>query len=163
MATPTLTPATRYFDPAVTKCYWVETIVNKASPTRIELTAGLDVSGDIADLSGFTVTSNQIDTPDLGTRFTSKIGGRTEAADSSLTFYASNDGVDIREEMPRDATGFIVWLDGGDVPDNKMSVFPVTVISVSPQRSVGNDPARIMVQFSITSEPAEGVAVPALT
>lgn len=161
MATPALTASTRYFDPEVTKCYYLPSVANKSAPTRAEMNSGTDLSGEIAELGGFTVTSEQIDTPDLGSRFTSRIGGRTTAEESSLTFYADDNGVDARTVLSRDTTGFILWLDGGDVENNKMDVYPVTVISVGKLRSVGNEAARLQVQFSITSEPAENVSVPA--
>lgn len=161
MATPALTSSTRYFDPEVTKVYYVPTISTISAPTRVEMDAGTDLSGEIAELSGWVVTSNQIATPDLGSRFTSQIGGRTTAEDSSLTFYSDKEGVDARTVLSRDTTGYILWLDGGDIEANKMDVFPVTVVSVGKMRSVGDEAARLQVQFSITSEPSEDVAVPA--
>lgn len=163
MATPALSTSTRYFDPEITKVYFVGTIANKSAPTRIELNAGTDLSGEVADLSGWVVAGEPIATPDLGSRFTSNIPGRTQAEDSSLTFYADQEGVDVRAVLPRDTNGFIVWLDGGDTPSNKMDVFPIRVLSNGKQRSVSEDAARIQVQFAITSEPAENVTVPPLT
>lgn len=161
MAATALTSSTRYFDPETTVCYWVADIADKADPTRIELDAGTDLSGEIAEISGWTVSGESIDTPDLGSRFTSSIPGRTNAADSSITFYADETGDDARTLMPRDTNGFIVWLDGGDVPANLMQVFPVRVLSVGDMRSVGNEAHRLQIQYSVTSEPAENVAVPA--
>lgn len=161
MATPALTASTRYFDPELTKVYFVASIADKTAPTRVELSAGTDLSGEIAEISGFTVTSEQIATPDLASRFTSQIGGRTTAEESSLTFYSDQQGVDARTVLARDTTGFILFLDGGDTEGNKMDVYPVTVISVGKMRSVGDEAARLQVQFSVTSEPAEDVSVPA--
>lgn len=163
MATPALSSSTRYFDPEITKVYFVATIADKAAPTRVEMDAGVDLSGEIADLSGWVVSGAQINTPDLGSRFTSSIPGRTNAEDSSLTFYSDQAGVDVRAELPRDTAGFVLWLDGGDVAGNLMDVYPVRVLSNGKMRSVGEEAARIQVQFSITSEPAENVTVPALT
>lgn len=163
MATPKITPAVRYFDPEITKVYFVPTIADKTAVTRLELNAGTDLSDDVADQEGWTVTSEEIETPDLGTRFTSKIGGRTSVEDCSLTMYASQDSVDCRTLLARGTTGYIVWMDGGDVPDNKCDVFPITVISNSAMRSVGDDAARRQVQFSVRDEPAESVTVPALS
>ncbi|TKG58898.1 phage tail tube protein [Prauserella endophytica] len=163
MATPALSTSTRYFDPEVTKCYFVPTIANKTSPTRVEMDAGTDLTDEIADLSGWMVAGEAIPTPDLGSRFTSNIPGRTQAEDSSLTFYSDQEGVDVRAVLPRDTNGFVVWLDGGDTPGNKMDVFPVRVLSNGKQRNLQNEAAKIQVQFAITSQPAENVTVPALT
>ncbi|PXY33553.1 hypothetical protein BAY59_10750 [Prauserella coralliicola] len=163
MPTPALSTSTRYFDPGVTKCYFVPTIVDQDAPTRIELDAGTDLTKEIADLSGWVVAGAQINTPDLGTRFTGGIPGRTNAEDSSITFYSDQEGVDVRAVLPRDTNGFILWLDGGDVTGNKMDVFPVRVLSNGKMRSIGEEAARIQVQFAITAEPAENVTVPATT
>jgi hypothetical protein len=76
--------------------------------------------------------------------------------------YASKNGTDARALMPRDAVGYVVWLDGGDVASNRMDVFPVTVSSVSKQRSAsGEDADTLVFAYAITSEPAENVSIPA--
>jgi hypothetical protein len=162
MAAPAITASTRYTARGNTKCYWVATIASKSAPTRSELNAGTDLSPQLMDAEGWSVESEQIETPDLATRYTSTIPGSITAEDSSLTMYASKNGVDARALMPRDAVGYIVWLDGGDVASNKMDVFPVTVSSVSKQRSAsGEDADTLVFSYAITSEPAESVSVPA--
>lgn len=159
-ATP-ITPASRFFRPGVTKCYWVPTIANISAPTRAELNAGTDISKDIADISGWMVSGQKIDTPDLNSRFVSNIPGLTSADESAITTYAGDTGSDARSLMPRDASGNIVWLDGGDVAGRKMDVFPVRVLSVGKVRSMGSEAARLTFQYAITSEPAENVTIPA--
>lgn len=161
MAAPAITASTRYFDPETTKVYYVASIANKEAPTRLELDAGTDLSPEVADITGWNVTGEQIPTPDLGTLFTSQIPGRTTSDDSSLTFYSDKAGTDVRGTLPRGTSGFIVWLDGGDTASNKMDIYPIRVRSNGKMRSLSNEAARIQVQFSITSEPAENVAVPA--
>lgn len=161
MATPALTASNRYFDPELTRIYFVASIASKSAPTRAEMNAGVNVTGEVAEISGFTTSSEQIATPDLASRYTSQIGGRTSAEDSSLTFYADQQGDDVRATLARGTTGFLLFLDGGDVEGNKMDCYPITVISVGKMRSVGDEAARLQVQFSITSEPAEDIEVPA--
>jgi len=160
MAPPALATSTRYFDPETTKIYFIPTIATVTAPTRLEIDAGTDLSDEIADLSGWVVSGEDIPTPDAGSRFTSNIPGRINAEGSSLTFYASDDGVDVRTVLPRDTNGFIAWMDGGDVAANKMDVYPVRVLSNGKMRNLGNEAAKLQVQFSITSKPAENVAVP---
>jgi hypothetical protein len=161
MPAPAITAATRYTSRGTSKVYFVASITIKSAPTRAELDAGTDLTPQIADASGWSVSSAQIETPDMATRYTPTIPGVISADDSSLTFYMSKNGVDARALMPRDATGFIVTLDGGDIAGNKMDVFPVTVTSLSKQRSVqGSDADTLMISYSITSEPAENISVP---
>ena len=162
MAATPITASARYINPATTKVYFCSTISNKNSPTRSELNAGTDLSREIQAIEGFLTASEQVETPDLDTRFTGKIPGRITAEDSSITFYADATGADARTLLPRDTTGYIVILDGGDIAARKMDVYPVKVSSVGKPRSVeGTDAATVQIQFAITSIPAEDVAVPA--
>jgi len=102
-----------------------------------------------------------ISTPDLGSRFTKQIGGRTQADASSITFYASKDGADIRSVLQRGLTGYLTFMDGGDVAAQPMDVFPIEVTSVGKVRTTGDNAQQITVTFAITGEPAEDVDIPA--
>lgn len=159
VATP-VTPAKRFIRPGVTKCYWVVSISNILAPTRTELNLGKDLSKDVADITGWMVSGQKVDTPDLNSTFVGNIPGLTAADDSSITFYLGEDGVDVRSLMPRTTAGNIVWLDGGDVTGRLMDVFPVKVLSVGKERQIGANPARLPIQYAITSEPAENVVIP---
>jgi hypothetical protein len=159
VATP-IAASTRYIPPGTRAYYWVPTIANKAAPTRAELDAGTDLTGEVAEVSGFQTTSESTDTPDLGSRFTSKIPGRITADDSSITLYASENSQDVRQLLPRDTAGFVVQFPEGDVAGRTMDVFPVKVSSAPKETSI-EDPGKVMVQFTVTSEPVENVTVPA--
>lgn len=165
MPTPKLTPATRYWARGVTKVYIVPTIADLTAPTRAELDAGTDITGDLADFEGWTTSSGEIDGPDMGDRWTSKYPGAIEAEESSLTLYASQEGEDARVLLAQDTETNVCWMDGGDTPGNKMGIYPVRVRSTSPLRSApGTDELdRLQVGCSIVKRPAENVAVPAET
>ncbi|MGW0579636.1 phage tail tube protein [Streptomyces sp. NPDC002920] len=158
VATP-IAATSRYIPPGTTHYYWVASIANKNSPTRPELDAGTDLTAEIAEVSGFSTTSEQTETPDLGSRFTGKIPGRITADDSSITMYMSSTSSDVRTLLPRDTAGFVVAFSEGDVAGRKMDVFPVKVSGQPKKRDI-EDAATIEIQFSITSIPAENVAVP---
>lgn len=161
-ATP-ITKATRYFRAGIDKVYFVTTVADYVGvgPLRTELNAGKDLSPDIAEISGWTVAGNNIETPDLASEFTSSIPGRTAADESSLTMYASEDGADVRTVLPRGTAGYVVFMDGGDVEDNTMDVYPVRVTSLGKVRSLGDEAATLTVTFAITSVPNEDVPIPA--
>ncbi|MET7776330.1 hypothetical protein ABZU94_10365 [Streptomyces mirabilis] len=158
VATP-IAATSRYIPPGTTHYYWVPTIANYLSPTRPELNAGTDLTGEIAAVSGFATSSDQQDTPDLGTRFVSKIPGRITADDSSITMYLSSTSSDVRTLLPRDTAGYVVILPEGDIGGQKMDIFPVKVTGQPKARDVEN-PAQITIQFSITKIPAENVTIP---
>jgi len=88
------------------------------------------------------------------------VAGRISVDDSSLTFYASLTSVDVRSLLPRDTTGFILFMDEGDVAGRKMDVFKVTVASAPKLRAI-DDVSQIQVSFSITASPSENVTIPA--
>lgn len=151
----------RFFQPEISKVIFIPTIAaSTLIPTRSEINAGDDLSAEIADVSGWMVQSGFIDTPDLGKRYTSKIGGRLTTADSSLTMYASKDGDDVRAVLPRGTEGFIAFMDGGDVPTQPMDVFKVEVAALGKVRSTGDNAFQLTLQFSI-KDFAEDVAIPA--
>lgn len=159
-ATP-IASTSRYFNRGTTKVIFCSTVSNKSAPTRAEINAGTDLSGEVADVDGWTVESESIETPDLGTVFTSSIPGSTSADDSSLTMYLDVGGVDARTLLPRNTAGFILWMDGGDVAGRKVDVYPVRVMSQGKARTTDDDAATMEIGFSITSEPAENVTIPA--
>lgn len=159
-ATP-IAAANRYFPTGTTKYVYCPLVANKLAPTRSEINAGTDLSGEIAAVDGWRVASELIEVPDINSRFTSKIPGRTSADDSSITFYADPSGADARGLFPRGTVGFIIRFDGGDVPGRKMDVFPISVSSAPKDMGTGDDAATIEIMFAITSEPAENVTVPA--
>lgn len=159
VATP-ITSSARYIPPGVRSYYFCPAIANKAAPTRPELDAGTDLTGEIAAVEGFMVSSDSVETPDLKSRFTSKIPGRITADDSSMNFYADSASDDVRTLLPRDTAGFVVSFPEGDVAGQTMDVFPVKVASAPKQTDI-EAPAQIQVQYTITAEPAEDITVPA--
>lgn len=162
MVAPKVAETERYIDPGVTGCYYVPAILDINTPLRAELDAGANLTDQVADVSGWLTTSNQVETPDLGRRFTGKVPGRISSEDSSISMYMDREGNDVRALLARDTVGYIVWFDAGDVATRPMDIYPVKVSSVGKPRNVGGDTAKqLTIQFAITSEPADDVAVPA--
>lgn len=158
---PNLAQIERFFQPGITIVRDVPTIANINSPTRSELTAGTTVTGHIRGQEGFSVSSGELDTPDMSSRFPKKIGGMLEVESSSFRCYAARDGIDIRTVWARGDSTFVVLQYGGDVEDYPMDVFKVNVLSV-PKQSSMDEAFGVLIQFSIVDEPAEDVSTPAL-
>lgn len=132
-----------------------------AAPTRVEINAGTDLSTEVMEWSGFTTTSETIETPDL-TRFVGKIAGRVSAEDSSLSIYADRGGEDVRAVLPRDTLGYLAFMDSGDTPTEKMDVYPIQVLSCEKVRSM--DAATLLrVDCSMTRIPTYDLTIPAST
>lgn len=158
-ATP-ITASTRYFRPGVTKVDFLTTVAIQSAPTRAEINAGTDLSGEVAAIDGWAPTASFLDAPDLNSSFVSKVAGGLEVGDSSLTMYASSNSVDVRSLLPRGTAGFVLMMDEGDVAGRKCDVFKVTVASAPKLRDLG-EVSRLQVSFAITAAPSENVTIPA--
>lgn len=163
MPTPAITASTRFTDQATTVVYWLPSIAaTNLTPTRLEMNAGTNLTPELNDLSGWTIESEQIDTQSMAESFRSRIPGSTSSPDSSITFYTSKTGNDVRVLLPRGTSGYVMFCDGGDVSGYKAEVYPVTVTSNGVMRSAtAQDASKVEVGFSITRQPAQGVTVPA--
>jgi hypothetical protein len=166
---------TRFMRKGRTKFYFVTTIADltpSASPTVAEILAGVDISKDIATVSGFSFASSPIDTPDFEDTFTKQIGGEDKAAESSFELY-QRDRHDtntdtIYEAMEKGDVGYVVivpdgledtvaGLEIGDIVD----VWPVEVTSKSKTYSADNTAAKYMVTFSMREVPTIDFALTA--
>lgn len=160
LPTPTALGTTARYIPAGVRQYvWVPTISNKAAPTSAELTAGTDLTSEVASVSGFMTTSATVDAPDAGSRFTSKTAGRITADDSSLTIYCSDDSDDVRSLLTRDLVGFVAIFPEGIQASSTVDIYPVKVIGTPKSEDIEAN-ASIEVQFVVTSVPVENLAIP---
>lgn len=150
----------RYYPKGSLRWIYVATIANKNAVTRAEINSGIDLSKQVAAYTGFTTSTQFVNTPDVNSRFTSKITGDIEAEDSSLTIYLDPSGNDARQLMPQDSIGFILRLDAGDIPGRRMDNFPIQVGSVSKPFEMNNAVVGVF-SMAITDEPAQNIVIPA--
>lgn len=129
------------------------------APTAAEVTAGTDLTPRVADLAGWTVSASSIATPDLVSRFTPSIPGEITVADSSITYYADDANADpLKTLMPMDQAGWVYIQKQGAGTGLPADLFPVRVMSVGDEYSVGNDPARMVIPYAVTAQPRTDVA-----
>lgn len=162
MAATPLAATTRYIRPGKTEVVIAPAVESTSgAATREEINAGLAVQGEIQSVTGFTQSATKIDTPDWGSRETTSIPGLVSIADSSITFYASDDGADIREELEMDDDCVVIFMDNGDVAADPMDVFKCSVASVATSRD-GQNAQTVTVSFTVRKV-FERVAIPAVT
>lgn len=154
-----ITSSVRYIPAGVRRITFVPTIAAKATPTSAELTAGTDLSAEVFQQTGFSLTGTGSPAPDCGSKVTSEIVGRVASTGNALEMYASANSTDIRQLLPRNTVGFIVIYPEGIVTANKCSVWPVTVISDMPSADIEAN-STFTVQFAMTSPPVENIAIP---
>lgn len=146
VATPlaTLNP---YIPLDVRKVYNVPAIANLAAPTRIELDAGTDLSPQLVEMTGFTVSGSTVDSQSLvGAAL--KLPGPKSVDDSSVTMRNSRTSTDARTILTQDLNTFIVVLPEGDTSGFKMNAFQVVVNAVPLSPGIV-DPATTEFQFAI--------------
>jgi len=151
----------RFFRRGKSKMLFGLEVADRATPTREELEAAVDMSEDIADIAGFELTNSPIQTPNLANQFTPQIEGEDTVADSSLTLYDRDGSDDIRAAVEKGTPGFIFMLPYGDVPGKRMEVWPARSNGTNDLWTVGNDPARFNAPFSVTGVPEQNAEVPA--
>jgi|SRR5690606_39246076 len=162
MAPTPLNETRRYINPEVTVTYWLESVTSLSAPTRDEIDAmsSVDLTGEIADMTGWEVAADRVAVPDLGSKKTGRITGRVNPGDAQIAFYADETTADVRDVLSRGDKGFILIADGGDVEGQKARLFEVEVSAITPTVDVGGTEAsRIMVDFSI-SDWAEEITLP---
>lgn len=156
----------RFSRKGVTKVLFLTTITATTTliPTRAEIDGATKLTGSLAELDGFQLENNEIETPDMEHTFDSKIPGSDSVGDSSMTFYEDDAASTLEEALAKGTTGYVVFLRKGDVPASKsMDIFPVRVASRSSAYTVDNEAAKWTVRYSITDQPVLGAAVPAAT
>ena len=156
-------PVKKYMRRGTSKFFFVPTIAaSNMIPTRAELGAGTEFSEYIAAMDGWTVTNNEIETPNMADTYDSTIPGSDKADQSSFTFYEDEEEADLEQTFAKGTTGYVVILRKGDKPgNNSMDVFPIRVATLSPQYTADNEAAKFMATCSITDRPLQGAPVPA--
>lgn len=132
------------------------------SPTRAEITAGTDLSPEVASMDDFNVTANLIDAPDLGNSFTSKVTGEDEIGTPTLNIYDNDTDTTLRTLLAKGEEGFLCLFLHGDIPGDIVQVYPVESSGFNDQHDL-DAVAQAEVVFAVTSPPNLNGVVPAAT
>ena len=132
-----------------------------ASPTRPEITAGTNLSTQITGIDGFQLSNERIDTPVLSSAYTFQIDGPDSASGSSLTFLDDDNATTARTTCAKGTVGFLILMPYGDVPTKRLEKWPIKSTGANDEWSMGNDPARFMIDFAVTDIPSQSGTVPA--
>jgi len=107
-ATP-LTPTLRYLPAGVRKYNWLTAVASTTAPTRAEINAGTDLTGEIAAVNGFEIVTPVIDVTAFGDLFSVQVPGIPVASDPcEIVFYASSSSADVRTVLPAGTAGFLL-------------------------------------------------------
>jgi hypothetical protein len=154
----------RYFRRGTSKMYFAPTIADISAPTEAEMLAGTDLSCEVGEIEGFKFSNNPIDVPDFCSEFVSKIPGEDTGDDSSMTFYEDDTSNPIQALLAKGTEAYIVLFPYGisatdPQAGDECEVWPVSVASNTREWSAGNDPARYMVEFTLSAPPDTSAVV----
>lgn len=150
----------RYFRRGVSKVKWAPAVAG-SSPTRPEITAGVDLSPSIAAINGFQFSNAPIATPDLSDNFDKQITGPDTAGDSSFDFYDDDASSTVRTTLAKGTAGYVLLFPYGDVVTKRVEVWAVTSLGVNDAWSMDATAAQFNVQFAITARPNQAGVTPA--
>jgi hypothetical protein len=155
------TPASniRYFRRGISKAYFVPTIAAQAAPTAAEVTAGQNLTTDLADLTGFTFTNEPIAVPDWSDNFDSKIPGVDTTSDGTLTFYERALTNPLRTTLGKGVSGYVVIFYAGTAGAtpaalDKCEVWPTTFTGAARDYSSGAEGAKWHTSAVPTARPS---------
>lgn len=158
-----LAPYPRYFPPGTRKYYWVTSIANQAAPTRAELNAGTDITGQVASVTGFVLQVNVSDVTPLGSSTVLWLNTTTDPSSfgtNEIILYASQNSIDdARLVMPAGSAGFLVFLFEGDITGQLCEVWPANVNEMYFEQAT-DTPGEIHFEFTITGAPSQNVTIP---
>ena len=154
----------RFMRKGRTKIFFIPAAPAPAAVTVAQITAGDELTPELAEVNGFTFSNSPIMVPDMDSAYTSQIGGEDTAAESSMTFYEKTGGDaanPIRTALAKDTPGFALLFPEGlagasPAAGDDYEIWPVVVTSNARTYTVGNEAAQYAVSFSVTSPPSEG-------
>ena len=157
----------RFFRRGTTKIFFDTSIADTDAPTTAELSNATELSCEMAEISGFSFSNSPIDVPDMCDVFVKKIPGEDTAEDSSMTFYEDDGGFaanPIQSTLAKGTEGYVLIFPfgiAGASPNtgDECEVWPVSIASLTREYTAGNDPARYMVEFTITDVPDQEATV----
>lgn len=151
----------KFFRRGVSEIFFLPSVASVSAPTRAEITAGTELTPEVAAISGFQLTNTPIPTPNLADVFTPQITGEDTIADSSLTFNDDDTSTAVRSALAKGNAGYLLFMPYGDVTAKRAEVWPVVSTGYNDEWSVDNTPAKAMAGFAVTAVPTQDAVVPA--
>lgn len=145
----------RYFRRSDGQTFWafVPAVANMAAPTAAEINAGINLTSQISEISGFTFVNEPISTPDLSTAFVSSIPGEDVAEDCQLILYDDDASTANWTALAKGTTGYMVVSPYEKTAASKCRVWKVTSTGPNDQYTLDAEAAKIMVGFSVDIRP----------
>lgn len=164
--------ANEFYRRGTSEVYWLASApAIPASPTTVEIAAGINLSDQLNAVDGFSFSTTFIDVENLGTRVTTTISGPSKADGGTLTFNeqraasgaTSGTYDDIMDALDVDTSGYLLFCPYGVANGNDVELWSVRVGSFSRQWDLGNTPAKWMAEMAATAAPIQHATIGAYT
>jgi len=145
-----------YFRRGVSTVVWLTVApAALAAPTQAELTAGSDITSQVADLAGWDFSNAPITTPKLSTTFDTSIVGPDTTGGPEITFYDSDTAPvpNPRTLLAKGNVGWMCLLPTGQAATKPSNIFPVTSTGVNDEWTLGAEAAKFKVQLAVSTAP----------
>ncbi len=130
------------------------------SPTRAEITAGIDLSPNIIGVNGFTLTNAPISYSTLDTTFDSQIDGPDTTDASSLDFKDDDTTTAVRTALAKGTPVQLILMPYGDVPTKRCEVWRTKSTGVNDDWGMDAKVAAFKVGFAILTVPTQSGIIP---
>lgn len=161
MVATAISPVVRFQRAGNSTIVLIDMPTTPGAPTRAEIDAGVDITGDVASVDGFTREPGFLDVPDWGSLETDQIRGRSPSSQGTIAMYADQGGADndIRAEVAEGDLKELLFMPHGDVPTDKMTVFDVEIAGVN--ETFDGDAATLVNVGSAIRKRYPAVSIPA--
>lgn len=150
----------RYFRRGLSKIQFLPAVASLNAPTAPEIAAGIDLSPQVSDISGFEFSNSPIITPDLSTTFDTQIPGADTTSTSTLTFYDDSASSTIRTGLAKGTAGYILLQPYGSTTAKRSEVWPVITTGCNDHWVTGNEAAKFTASFAVTAPPHQAAVNP---
>lgn len=148
------------------RVWFVPTIASATlAPTVAEITAGVEITGDMPAPLNFSATTNFIDTSDIGDQQDKQQVGTISLSDLSFEIYRDKTSEVAKDALDNGLSGYIVKFEGGNIAGANPAaadVADVAAITIGIKTDVSsprNDSRRMSVPIAARDAIAWDVAV----
>lgn len=121
-----------------------------------QLTAALDLSVQLNNLSGMKAKTDFVEAPVLAYKQKGKVASGKTLEDIVLTFFSDDLSDAIKLALADGVKGYLVWLPLGNTAGKRQEVWQVTSAGANEDKSI-TDLAKFEVAFSSSVPPNEGI------
>lgn len=150
-----------YYRRGTSMVHWETTMADTTTPSTTN-DVDNDITGDIADMSGWEFNNNPIATPSLASTFTTTITGPDDAGSPSMDLYDNDANTTTKDLLAKGNAGYVILspnvAGSAPVATERADVFTVTVASNNSNWTLAAEAATYTVTFVVTAVPDLEVA-----